>query len=74
MMPTSSPQRQLVSAEDPSPMEGDDHGGFHERLIIRKTSVETQTQDDSYYQRKITPRVPKREDFLLILALKKMNI
>jgi hypothetical protein len=75
MMP--SPQRQIVGGavggvvtltssqnkEDPSsPGDGED-GGFHERLVPRKTSVETQTMtDDTYYQRKITPRVPKRKE------------
>lgn len=62
-----SPQRLslmgAVGGSDPhSPGDGED-GGFQERLIPpRKTSVETQTMtDDSYYQRKITPRVPKRK-------------
>lgn len=63
-----SPQRLslmgAVGGSDPhSPGDGED-GGFQERLIPpRKTSVETQTMtDDSYYQRKITPRVPKRKN------------
>jgi len=68
----ASPQRHMNSnptvvivngSGDPSsPGDGED-GGFQERLIIpRKTSVETQTvTEDSYYQRKITPRVPKRK-------------
>lgn len=67
----SSPQRHMSSnptvvivsgSGDPgSPVDGED-GGFQERLIPRKTSVETQTMtEDSYYQRKITPRVPKRK-------------
>lgn len=50
-----------ASSDPHSPGDGED-GGFQERLIPRKTSVETQTMsDDTYYQRKITPRVPKSE-------------
>ena len=63
-----SPQRLLgasaVTIDPSSPGDGDDLGGFQERIIPRKTSVETQTMsDDSYYQRKITPRVPKSACF-----------
>ncbi|ODN05587.1 FERM domain-containing protein 8 [Orchesella cincta] len=60
-----------VGGSDPhSPGDGED-GGFQERLIPpRKTSVETQTMtDDSYYQRKITPRVPKRRVLFRIECL-----
>jgi len=72
-MTTSSPQRiqnaspvivtlgGMDNGDPSSPGDGED-GGFQERLIPRKTSVETQTMtDDTFYQRKITPRVPKRK-------------
>jgi len=57
------------STEANSPGDGED-GGFQER-IPRKASVETQTMnDDSLFQRKITPRVPKSKKSLIFVHRK----